>query len=202
MPRRQPQVTPPPTRPTTASGAAIVSRCLRGDEEAWVTLVNRYKRLIYSVPFRYGATPDDAADIFQAVCVELYEALPKLRNVDSLRAWLMTVTTHQSFHWKQRARRRYIREGTELDEELPAAAAPVPDPVLDVERAHVLHDAITRLSPRCQEIVRLLFFREPPLPYTELAAQLGLATGSIGFIRGRCLNKLEKELARAGFTAG
>jgi DNA-directed RNA polymerase specialized sigma24 family protein len=55
------------------------------------------------------------------------------------------------------------------------------------------------LSPRCQEIVRLLFYEQPPLPYKELAERLGLATGSIGFIRGRCLASLQRALEKAGF---
>ena len=32
-----------------------------------------------------------------------------------------------------------------------------------------------------------------------MAQKLGLATGSIGFIRGRCLNRLQKILAELGF---
>jgi len=45
----------------------------------------------------------------------------------------------------------------------------------------------------------MLFFEQPPVPYNELAKRLGLATGSIGFIRGRCLDRLQKILAEMGF---
>jgi hypothetical protein len=48
-------------------------------------------------------------------------------------------------------------------------------------------------------MIRLLFYTEPPLPYREVAQRLGLATGSIGFIRGRCLQRLEKALQAMGF---
>jgi DNA-directed RNA polymerase specialized sigma24 family protein len=40
----------------------------------------------------------------------------------------------------------------------------------------------------------MLFFEQPPLPYEEVAKRLGLATGSIGFIRSRCLHRLQKLL--------
>jgi hypothetical protein len=43
-------------------------------------------------------------------------------------------------------------------------------------------------------LVRLLFYEQPPLPYAEVARKLGLATGSIGFTRGRCLERLHKIL--------
>jgi DNA-directed RNA polymerase specialized sigma24 family protein len=48
-------------------------------------------------------------------------------------------------------------------------------------------------------MIRLLFFVEPAVPYAEVARRLGLATGSIGFIRGRCLRRLQKTLQQMGF---
>ncbi len=182
----------------TRTDAALVAKCLAGDESAWAVLIERYKRLIYSIPRSYGASPEDAADVFQAVCVELFSQLPKLRKAESIRSWLATVATHQSFHWKRRAQKRTHREGTELDERV-AGGVEDADAIGDVERAHMLQEGLARLSPRCQEMVRHLFFTDPPLPYAELAERLGLATGSIGFIRGRCLTRLKAELERMGF---
>jgi DNA-directed RNA polymerase specialized sigma24 family protein len=48
-------------------------------------------------------------------------------------------------------------------------------------------------------MIELLFFQSPPLPYSEVAQRLGLARGSIGFIRGRCLHRLKKILEAKGF---
>jgi DNA-directed RNA polymerase specialized sigma24 family protein len=69
----------------------------------------------------------------------------------------------------------------------------------EVEQEQMVRDAIQLLPARCAELVRMLFFEQPPLPYNELAKRLGLATGSIGFIRGRCLNRLQKILVELGF---
>ena len=62
----------------------------------------------------------------------------------------------------------------------------------------MLRDAIQELPDRCREMVRLLFYHQPPLPYKEVADRLGLAEGSIGFIRGRCLKKLRVQARRYG----
>lgn len=178
----------------------LVQACRDGDQEAWAVLIQRYRRLIFSIPMRYGAQPADASDIFQAVCLELYAELPKLRRVESLRSWLISVTTHQAFHWKQRVRKRTSRESTATEDEAEVVAAPMVPDVLEItEREQTLRDAIDSLPPRCREMIRLLFFSDPPLPYTEVAKRLGLATGSIGFIRGRCLKKLQRALDDAGF---
>jgi RNA polymerase sigma factor (sigma-70 family) len=178
----------------------LIQACREGDQEAWSVLISRYRRLIYSIPARYGAQPADAADIFQAVCLELYAELPRLRKVESLRSWLISVTSHQAFHWKRRVRKRATREATEIAPEASPAEEPVPAELLETaEREQVLRDAVRGLPPRCREMIRLLFYHDPPLAYAEVAKRLGLATGSIGFIRGRCLKKLERLLGKAGF---
>ena len=178
----------------TWSDARLIRACLSGHEDAWSTLIAKYKNLIYSIPLKYGATPQDAADIFQAVCLELFSELPRLRKPDSLRSWLITVAAHQSFHWTRKARRRAEDELTEREAEL--RIDPSPDLVAEVEREQQLREAVAALPARCQEMIRLLFYHQPPLSYREVAARLGLATGSIGFVRGRCLKRLERSLEK------
>jgi DNA-directed RNA polymerase specialized sigma24 family protein len=45
----------------------------------------------------------------------------------------------------------------------------------------------------------MLFFESPARPYREAATRLGIATGSLGVIRGRYLARLKKRLEEAGF---
>ncbi|HSM85782.1 MAG TPA: sigma-70 family RNA polymerase sigma factor [Candidatus Limnocylindrales bacterium] len=188
------------SRETAVEDEKLVQDCLNGDEKAWNRLIDKYKRLIYSVPVKYGLSPDDAADIFQNVCVDLFTNLAKLRKIESLRSWLITVATHKCFHHKKQN-----RQDVELDameQEVAEDLAAAPEIMQEVQEEQAVRDAIQRLSPRCAELVKMLFFEQPPLPYTEVAKKLGLATGSIGFIRGRCLNRLQKILAELGFLNG
>ena len=182
------------------SDERLVKACLDGDEQAWSALIDKYKNLIYSVPIKYGASPEDAGDIFQTVCLELFSQLSNLRQPGALRGWLVTIAAHQSFHWKRKHKKRSNVEQTMLDEEDFGAEPTVPPDVADeAEREQIMRDATARLSPRCQEMIRLLFYVDPPLPYRDVAKGLGLAVGSIGFIRGRCLKRLQKTLASMGF---
>jgi len=182
----------------TWSDARLIRYCLNGDERAWAALIEKYKNLIYSIPLRYGASPDDAADIFQSVCVELLSELPRLRKRASFRSWLITVTAHQAFQWKRKTRRRAEDELTPADEER-LETDPSPDVVEQLQREQVMREAIAELPPRCREMITLLFFSEPQLPYRDVAKLLGLAVGSIGFIRGRCLKRLQRMLEDRGF---
>jgi DNA-directed RNA polymerase specialized sigma24 family protein len=63
----------------------------------------------------------------------------------------------------------------------------------------MLRDAMAALSPQCRRLVELLFFVSPARPYNEVAAELGLAVGSIGFTRQKCMDRLRKHLAELGF---
>jgi RNA polymerase sigma factor (sigma-70 family) len=180
------------------SDSRLIRKCLSGDEHAWAALIDKYKNLIYSIPVKYGASPEDAADIFQSVCLELFSELPRLRKKAAFRSWLMTVTAHRSFHWKRKVRRLAEDELTPLAEEKLEVALP-PDLIEQVEREQILREAVARLPARCQEMIRLLFFQQPQLSYRDVAERLGLATGSIGFIRGRCLKRLQRALEELGF---
>lgn len=177
------------------SDERLVKACRTGNEKAWEALIGKYKNLIYSIPIKYRATPDDAADIFQAVCLELYSQLPRLRKVESLRSWLITVTAHKCFHWKKRRVARWEKEvGDVAEMELPGKS-PVPLEIMEeLEQEQRLREALNRLPDRCRELIHMLFYEEPPRPYQQVAEQLGLAIGSIGFIRGRCLKRLQKFL--------
>ncbi len=180
------------------SNTRIVAECLAGNERAWSALLDRYKNLIYSIPLRYGTPHQDAADIFQAVCMDLFNELPRLRDADALQGWLIRVTTNKCYHWK----RRQIATESDLGQEvesLSAEHAIPPDVLAEVEREQAVREAIDVLPPRCREMIELLFFEQPPMPYNQVARRLNLATGSIGFIRGRCLKRLKKLLEEKGF---
>jgi hypothetical protein len=88
----------------------LIAECLNGNQQAWHMLVERYKNLIYSVPLKYGAPPQDAADIFQAVCLDLFNELPRIRDADAIQAgWCASPAI--SVITGSGTRRRILRNG-------------------------------------------------------------------------------------------
>ena len=185
-----------------SSDEQLIRRCLKGDQEAWSALIEKYKNLIYSIPIKLGMH-QDAGDIFQSVCVDLLSELPRLREHRALPKWLMQTCYHKCLAY-QRAANRLVElppEGTKSDSVLPASSADdLPEHMLvQLEQEQILRDAISQLPEKCERMVRLLFFEMPPRPYESVAEELGMATGSIGAIRGRCLAYLRKQLQKRGF---
>jgi len=182
--------------PANWSNARLIKECLKGNESAWATLIDKYKGLIFSIPVRYGFSQEDSADIFQAVCMDLLLELPRIREPDALAGWLIQVTRNKCFH---RKREQLQRPTAEMDENAADSAESMDSIIAQVQQEQLLREALHELSPRCQELVRLLFFESPVRPYQEVAEQLGLATGSIGLVRRRCLETLRRQLEILGF---
>lgn len=185
-------------RPPVWTDSRLVKECLRGNEDAWSALIDKYKKLIFSIPVKYGFSTDDATEIFQAVCVELLSELPKLRQPKALPKWIMQVAAHKCFHHKRQMQRTEARDPDDasFDAGTPALAEGI---FHEAEEEQTLRNAMLELPPRCHQLIQMLFFEEPSRPYEQIAAELGLSTGSIGFIRQRCLERLRKRLTEMGF---
>src|ERR1700739_4782288 len=176
----------------------LVKECLAGSEEAWSLLIEKYKALIYSIPVKYRLPPQEAADVFQATCAELLARLPELREPRALPKWLMQVAHHQCFRWK-RQQQRLVSRDTEPGLPVPETPAIAESLVQQTQEEQFLREAMAALSPQCRRLVELLFFETQPRPYAEVAAELGLAVGSIGFTRQKCIERLRRQLEELGF---
>jgi len=178
----------------------LVRECRNGNEEAWAALLDKYKNLIFSIPIKRGLPRDEAADVFQRVCVLLLAELPHLREPKALPMWLIRVTSRECARWRRREHPASARDTVDVETAALADEKPLADELLArLKDEQTLRDAVQTLPPRCRELIAMLFFETPARPYQAIAAQLGLAAGSIGFIRGRCLTRLRRELEKKGF---
>jgi RNA polymerase sigma factor (sigma-70 family) len=182
----------------TWNDTRLVKECLRGNEEAWSLLIDKYKALIYSIPVKYGLPSQEAADVFQATCAELLLRLPDLREPRALPKWLMQVAHHQCHRWKRQQQRMVSRDA---EPDLPEPETPpIAESVIQqTQEEQMLREAISALTPQCRRLVELLFFETPPRSYADVAKELGLAVGSIGFTRQKCMDRLRRQLDVLGF---
>src|SRR6185312_14456745 len=88
------------TAGVASSDEQLLRECLNGNDEAWSTLVDKYKHLVFSIPVKYGLSRADACDIFQSVWLELPQ-LPHLREPRALPKWLIQVAAHKCIHLRQ-----------------------------------------------------------------------------------------------------
>ena len=186
--------------PRTVPVTALVMRARNGDQRAWDAIVERYAPLVWSICRRYRLADADADDAGQAVWLQLVEHIGQIRDPVSLPGWLATTTGHECSRIV-RAARRDSRPGQVVDVgDIPGEqAAPPDDELLKAERHTALYDALAHLPPPCQQLIALLT-EDPPLPYAQISARLGIPVGSIGPSRSRCLAKLRRHPAIAALT--
>lgn len=177
----------------------LIAACLEGSHEAWEALIKRYQRLIYSIPLKARLSADDAADIFQSVCLKLYEKLDTLRDHQKISSWLITTTSREC--WRASARRRRespassnAEEEFETRKEMTATGLLADEESELIERQQIVREAVEALPDRCRELITMLFYEKDELSYADIAARMGMPVPSVGPTRARCLEKLKKSL--------
>ena len=189
-----PELTESPADPTVSD---LVARAKNGERQAWDALVERFAPLIWSICRRHRLGGADADDVGQSVWLRLVDQLDRVRDPAALPGWLATT-----------ARRECLRvlgpmqgpRGTmyALDmESLPDDRAGRADQgLLEAERHAALREAFGQLPPNGQQLIALLI-ADPPLPYADISAKLGIPVGSIGPNRSRYLDKMRRHPAIA-----
>jgi len=180
------------------SNSRLVRAAVEGSEQAWEALVDKHKNLIYSIPVRWGFSQEDATDVFQSVMADLLTELSRLRDPEALPGWLIQVSSRKCIQLKREQLRTDNRPG-EPAQTLPDGADTPEHLLYETRREQMLRSAVQTIAPRCRELIRMLFFESPARPYPEVASRLGIATGSVGFIRRRCLDRLRELLEKGGF---
>lgn len=170
---------------SSLSDAELIRSCKQGEQQAWADLIHKYQRLIYSVARRLCDKPEDCADVFQRVCLELYQSLGTLRSEQTLPAWLITVTRRTA--WS-------VLKGKRATVSLDEFDAATDSEVRAVEEAFTLEQAVAGLPDRCRHLIEALYFDGDNPSYEAVARRLGMPASSIGPTRARCLEKLKKQL--------
>jgi RNA polymerase sigma factor (sigma-70 family) len=170
---------------------AVVAAAVAGDQAAWNELVERYGRLVFSIPHRYGLDRQTCEDIFQEVFASLVRQLPRIRRRSGLPKWLITTTHRVCRRWFGQAKRPSGAASPAVE-----PSAPPPELMLRLERQHLVRQALRRLGGPCRDLLTALYGNQSTSSYEDVARQLGVPIGSIGPMRGRCLAKLLEILER------
>ena len=165
----------------------LVERARDGDQAAWNGIVDRYAPLVWAVCRRHRLSVADAEDVASCVWLRLVERLETIREPAALPGWIAT-TTRRECLYLLRTRNRQIP--VEDDERIVDGANPAADEWLLRQERHIaLRHAFAELSELCQRLLSMLF-HDPPVPYAQISAAMGMAVGGIGPSRQRCLAKL------------
>lgn len=183
-----------PAEPTLGE---MLAAAAAGDQPAWDTLVQRFAPLVWAVARAHGLDRVEAADLSQTVWLRLVEQLGRIREPEALPGWLRSTAHHECLRIRRRTREAPVdwQALSGIPDDAATDAAALAD-----ERDTVIATALTRLSQKCQSLLRVFAF-SPDAAYAEIAGALGMPIGSIGPTRARCLGHLRTRLESVGYLA-
>lgn len=160
-----------------------------GDEAAWEAIVDRFAGLVWATARAHRLAPASAADVVQTTWLRLVENLDRIKEPERLGGWLATTARRECLrHIRLHNRELSIGEDSVFEA---SSDDRVEQRVIARERDSALRRAFTRISERCQALLRLLASPES-LSYEEIAAALDMPVGAIGPTRARCLDQLRR----------
>ncbi|MGI5272004.1 RNA polymerase sigma factor [Nonomuraea sp. CA-218870] len=187
--------------------SALVKAAADGDADAWRELYQRFSGLVWAVARAHLPVAADAQDVAQTTWFRFAEHLTRIRDPEKAGAWLAATARNEALRVIRTSGRAVPVSdialiGFDVDERSPELLLlEAEEEVAEAQRAREVWDAFQELSERCRLLLRALIASPRPT-YQEISAGLGIAVGSIGPMRGRCLKRLGVLVERRGRDGG
>lgn len=180
--------------------AELVKACRGGSETAWNELVERFQRLIITIPRRAGLSEEQSADVFQEVFLTLFEKLDEIEQPEKIRSWLVTTAKFKTWGAVRGAKNLYspaTDEEMEAEMENLSDASPLADErLIELEQQHQIRTALKQMDEKCRAILSMIYLRDTAASYAEVGKAIGVGETSISPLRSRCLKKLGQVLEK------
>jgi RNA polymerase sigma factor (sigma-70 family) len=186
-----------------AEVGVLVRSAVDGDAAAWKSLVEGLSPLVWSVVRAHRLSDADGHEVYQTVWFRFAQNLGRIREPDKAGSWLASTARHECLKVIKSQMRLVPTDDPMLLDRASEDRTPEQS-VLDSEEADAQAERIRRLweefeelGDRCRQLLRVLMASPPP-SYQEVSAALGIAVGSIGPLRQRCLRRLRARLDARG----
>lgn len=183
--------------------AALIQRCVAGDEQACVELVNEHQRMVYQLAMHLLGDQDEALDLSQEVFLRVFRTIARFRGQSALKTWIYRIVINQARNRQRWWKRRHRSEQVSLDEHLEQygdVSAPVehvtPDRVFgQKELGARIRRALERLP--FEQRTAIVLREIDGLSYEEIAFSLGVAVGTVKSRLTRAREALRAQLKEA-----
>jgi RNA polymerase sigma factor (sigma-70 family) len=174
----------------------IISRVLKGEQNAYAELVNRYQAYVFTLTLRMIKTREDSEEVAQDVFVKAYRSLADFRGESKFSTWLYTITNTTCITFLRKKK----LDVHSLDNEKVFEVADSKDSGLRANlveqksRVNMVNEAIAMLSPDDAEIITLFYKAEQNLE--EISKILRLETNTVKVRLHRARTRLKEKMER------
>jgi len=174
----------------------VLSRVLRGDQQAYAEIVKRYQSFVFTIALRYTPNREDAEEIAQDCFVKAYRSLSDFRGDAKFSTWLYTIVTTTCLTFLRKKK----LETHSLDNEKVFEAADSLDSgfranqVEQKSKVTMVNKAITLLSPDDAQIITLFYKGEQSLE--EIGQIMGLEPNTVKVRLHRARQRLREKMEK------
>ena len=159
----------------TADDQALVAACLGGRNAAFDVIVERHRRTVYQVCYRFVGNHEDASDLSQETFVKAWRGLGGFKGQAQLSTWLYRIAVNTCLNRVQA--KALPTETIEHDGFEDTTSDDPGSRVLRNERARAVRRAIARLPEKQRATLILRSYQE--LSHREIADVLGSSVGAV-----------------------
>jgi len=170
--------------------ADLVAACLAGRTEAFDAIVERHRRAVYQLCFRFVGNHEDARDLSQDVFLRAFRGLRRFRGQSSLSTWLYRIGVNVCLN-RLSVRAPRI-EPLDPAQHVDTRGESPSDRVLRDERAAQVRAALVRLPRKQRAALVLRMYHD--LSHQEIADVLGTSVGAVKANVFHALHNLKKLL--------
>jgi RNA polymerase sigma-70 factor (ECF subfamily) len=170
--------------------AGLVEACLAGQPGAFDVIVERHRRSIYQLCYRFVGNHEDARDLSQDIFLRAYRGLGKFRGGSALSTWLYRIGVNLCLN--RVSRKTSPIESIDDQQHIDTRSESAPDRLLREERGVRVRKAIAMLPPKQRATLILRMYHE--LSHEEIAGVLGSSVGAVKANFFHALGNLRKQL--------
>ena len=173
----------------------LINRILAGDENAFVSLVNKYQKQVHALAWRKIGDFHIAEEITQDTFLKVYQKLATLKDPNQFSGWLYVIATNQCRAWlrKKRIETEPLDETDveKIEEAYSRYVAEEQSKATVETQREVVKKLLAKLKESERTVMTLHYLGE--MTIEEISRFLGVSTSAIKLRLHRARQRLKKE---------
>lgn len=168
-----------------------------GDKRAFSCLMNRHRKTVYGVVYRFFKTSQEAEDVFQDVFFSVWRSAERYKPTAKFNTWLYTVTANHcknelASFWRRKVRLIGSLWEDATEERIRSTSPSTEEAVETNQQIECVRSAICALPAK--QRMALILSQFEGLPYKEIAKVMCCSIPAVESLLFRAKNNLKKNL--------
>lgn len=158
------------------SDDALIKKAIDGNRSAWLKLVRRYEKRVFSYALRMVSNTDDAQDLMQDTFLAVFRNLNSFRGDSAFKSWLLKIAHYRCIEFYRRRKNTVDIES--VPEAFNEAGENCPElSVVTQQQGSEVIRAMSQLPVNQRVVIEMKFFQY--LTFDDIAQQLGISTSTV-----------------------